>query len=57
MPFPSIAKVKNKWSYTSAPSVLLHVVDRNSFIFTCTLYLYFSHDGLMASNYIFFLSG
>ena len=46
--FPSSAKVKNKWSYTSAPSVLLHGVDRDSFTFT--FYLYFSHDGLMASN-------
>ena len=53
--FPTSAKVKNKWSYVSAPSVLLYGVVRDSFTFT--FYLYFSHDGLMASNHTFFLSG
>ena len=29
----SIAEVKNEWSYTAAPSVRLHGVDRENFIF------------------------
>lgn len=48
----SVAKVMDKCSYTSAPSVLLHVADRDSVTFT--FYLYFSHDGHMASNHTFF---
>lgn len=31
--FPTIAKIKNNWSCTSAPSVLLHGVVRDSFTF------------------------
>jgi len=31
---PSNAKVKNEWSYTSAPPIRLHKVIRDKFIFT-----------------------
>jgi hypothetical protein len=30
---PSSAEVKNEWSYTSRPSICLHGVDREKFIF------------------------
>jgi len=31
---PSIAEVKNEWSYTPAPHICLHNVHRDNFIFT-----------------------
>jgi hypothetical protein len=31
---PSIAEVKNEWSYTSIPAIRLHGVDRNNFTFS-----------------------
>ena len=39
---PSSAKVKNEYSYTSAPPVCLYWVDRNSFTFT--FYIQLSSD-------------
>ena len=35
---PSSAELKNKWSYTSAPLVSLHVVNRDNLTFNFTFY-------------------
>jgi hypothetical protein len=40
----SNAKVKNAWSYTSAPNVCLYGLDRDTFTFTITVKVcYYAH--------------
>ena len=34
--YPSSAKIKNEWSYTSTPAISLHGVDSNTMIFIFT---------------------
>jgi len=35
---PSSAEVKNEWSYTFAPPIYLHGMDRDNFTFDLTFY-------------------
>ena len=37
---PSSAEVKNEWSYTSAPPICLHVVNRQLYFYVCMYVLY-----------------
>ena len=50
---PSSDEVKNEWSYTSAPIVWLHWMDRDSFAFT--FYLQLSSDSTNALFSLFFV--